>query len=70
MKNDGATTMVVFIGIVLAGILATEAARERMYVEEDGINFQEARYEDGRSKPFRVIFTTGGARAVYNLSAT
>lgn len=66
MKNAGAMTIFVYSGIFLAGILVTEAARESMYVEEDGISFQVARYEDGRSKPFRVIFTTDGARSVYN----
>lgn len=68
MKNQAAMTIVPLIGIILAGITGTEAARESMYVEEDGVNFQVVRYDDDRSKPFRLIFTADNVRSVYNFN--
>ena len=45
-----------------------EAARESMAVEADGIIFSVERYDDGRSKPYRVSFTEDGVESTYRFN--
>lgn len=45
-----------------------EAARESMAVEAGGITFSIDRYDDGRSKPYRVTFTEDGVKSTYRFN--
>lgn len=46
----------------------TDAARERMTVEEDGITFKVDLFDDGRSNPYKVAFTQDGTQSSFRLS--
>lgn len=48
---------------------AAEAARESMTVEAGGITFKVDRYDDGRSKPYKVTFTDDGVKSTYRFNA-
>lgn len=68
--NTPTTTMLapllVIVGFMLAGTVSvTEAAKERLTVEEDGISFKIDRYDDGRRIPYRLVFKEDGARSTY-----
>ena len=47
------------MGLMLASIGVSDAARETMSVTEGGIAFTVARYDDGRTKPYRLKFRDG-----------
>lgn len=49
-------TAIILAVAALNAALAT-GARESMTVEEGGVSFRIDRYDDGRSKPYRVVFT-------------
>lgn len=51
---------------LLASVPVTNAARESMTVEADGINFKVQRYDDDRNLPYRLVFWNGGMRSIYN----
>lgn len=53
MKSQSA----IMLAVAAGNAAFTTAARESMTVEEGGISFQIDRYDDGRSKPYRVVFT-------------
>lgn len=56
------------VGVVLVAVSVSEAARERMTVEAGGISFDVDRYDDGRNKPYRVVFTNNDAESTYKFN--
>lgn len=62
------STIPAFLGVLLVDTFAVQAARDRMTVEEGGVSFKVDRYDDGRSRPYRVIFTQDGVRSRYRFN--
>lgn len=62
-------TIAAFLGASsMFDLFAAEAARDRITVEAGGVSFKIDRYDDGRSKPYRVIFTEDGVRSAYKFN--
>lgn len=57
------------LGLLLAGVGVSDAARETMSVTEDGITFTVVRYDDGRNKPYRLKFSENGTPSLFMLNS-
>lgn len=55
-------------GVVLVVVSVSEAASERMTIEAGGISFNVDRYDDGRNKPYRVVFADNDAESTYKFN--
>ena len=53
------------LGVMLAGVGVSDAARETVLTTEGGITFIGVRYDDGRSKPYRIKFRQDDTRSLY-----
>lgn len=68
MMRSGVTAFCVIplLGFLAAGNMpVAKAAVANMALKEDGISFRVGRYDDGRSKPYRVIYKEDGTRSRY-----
>lgn len=53
------------LGVMLAGVGVSDAARETVLTTEAGITFIGVRYDDGRNKPYRIEFRQDDTRSLY-----
>lgn len=56
---------------LIAGLSLAEGAKERMYVVAgaDEIKFNIDRFDDGRSRPYRIVFFHAGNRSLFRFNA-
>lgn len=57
------------ISLLISGISIAEAGKDTMTVEAEGVEFTIERYDDGRSKPYRILFEDGGDDSTYTFFA-
>lgn len=55
--------------VLLSGFSVIDGARERLSVTEGGVKFKIDWYDDGRSKPYRAVFSDDGVRSTYQFNA-
>lgn len=58
------------VSLILSGMISTaEAGKDTMTVEAGGVAFTLERYDDGRSKPYRVKLEDRGVASTYTFLA-
>lgn len=68
MRHSTAT--LAFLGsVLLSGFSVIDGANERLSVIEGGVKFKIDWYDDGRSKPYKAVFSDDGVRSIYKFNA-
>lgn len=58
MKYSAAATAFL-LGLLAGTVVVTDAGWDQIQIDDDGITFKVRRYDDGRTTPYRLIFSDG-----------